>query len=253
MQIIRPQLDEELRERFRLFGIKQGAWTRGHSFFNTNKHQLFFGVNVENKSVLDIGCGNGQSLLWAALSGARQTTGLEPITDGSSSANTATDFFLAAVKEFQLCQTSILNETIQNFVQTDELFDIVILKASINHLDEDSCISLRDNKQSAESYLSLFGKIRRQMKQGAELIITDCSCNNLFASMGIKNPFHPHITWSLHQSPNTWVKLLSECGFSSPHVCWLTNYKLSYFGVYRIPSFLAYLTWSEFRLKMEAQ
>lgn len=242
----------ELREKFRLFGVQNGIWRRGSPYFDLHEKQLFPNMSLKGKKLLEIGCGDGMSLLWAAMSGADLALGLEPYSDGSTHNKNMEHFFDAAVNKFDLSQAQIIRQTIQSYDGGADLFDIVLMQASINHLDEDSCSNLQRNQASANLYIELFRSIRNYMTINGTIVITDCSSENFFPRMGLKHPFHPQIEWEKHQRPEKWAGLMECSGFSDPVISWLANYRMSYMGVYRIPYFLSFLTRSEFKLQMKA-
>lgn len=240
------------KEKFRLFGVQHGIWKRGFSFFDLHEEQLFPNINLQGKRLLEIGCGDGMSLLWAAMNGAELALGLEPYSDGSTRNEQMEHFFGAAIDEFNLGQARIIKKPIQKFENDNTLFDIVLMQASINHLDEDSCLQLGKNLASKAVYVDLMKSIKGRMKDMGIIIITDCSSKNIFPNLGLNHPFHPQIEWQKHQTPEIWVEILEEAGFAKPQISWLADYRWSYFGIYRIPYVASYFTRSEFRLQMDA-
>jgi hypothetical protein len=125
----------------------------------------------------------------------------------------------------------------------------VLSLASINHLDEASCINLRKDPEARKSYSAIFTSIAKMMKTGGRLIIVDCSSQNLFGQRGMKNFYAPTIEWFKHQPPETWVELLKECGFSDIKLSWMSFTPLRYLGIYSIPKLVSYCLGSTFRLE----
>lgn len=68
-------------------------------------------------------------------------------------------------------------------------FDILLLHNSINHLNERACIHLPDGEEYRNTYLKMFQQLYELAQIEAKLIACDCSCNNFFAKLGVKNPF----------------------------------------------------------------
>jgi len=240
------------KEKFRYFGVKNGIWRRGYSFFDIHQKQIFPNISLQGKKLLEIGCGDGMSLLWAAMNGANLALGLEPYSDGSTKNSKKEIFFGAAIKKFNLNQARIVRKTIQEYDGDGGLFDVVLMQASINHLDECSCLDLHYNRDSAGLYIELLCKIRKYMKHNGTIVIMDCSSDNFFPKLGLRHPFLPQIEWEKHQPPEKWAELMGDAGFAEPVISWLANYRMSYIGVYRIPYALSFFTRSEFRLQMQA-
>ena len=69
---------------------------------------------------------------------------------------------------------------------------------SINHLNEDACISLMKREDSWNLYKLLLEKLFFLIKDDGILLISDCSNINLYPSIGFKNPIAPNIEWHKH-------------------------------------------------------
>jgi SAM-dependent methyltransferase len=215
-------------ERLRKLGQEMGLWNHGFDFarFAT---QLFRDTDFRDKTMLEIGCGKGMLCLWAALHGA-ETVGLEPMAEG--------------------CYDSSECLTVQGFQGPKNYFDVVLSLASINHLDEKSCITLLDSADAVREYQEIFRNIAAMMKPGGKLIIMDAARHNLFGDLGIRNPLTPNIEWFKHQQPEFWAKLLSGCGFGDPNITWASGKLLRYARLTSIPKTLSYFGQSVFRLEM---
>ncbi|GHA72853.1 class I SAM-dependent methyltransferase [Pontibacter akesuensis] len=214
---------------------------------------IFEGVNFVNKTVLDVGGGAGLLTFYAAVKGAKKVVCLEPEFDGSNSG------MIEKFKEFKSAlATSFPIEhlplTLQDYVGQikDESYDIVLLHNSINHLDEEACISFLEKESSYNTYKEIFTAVYSKMSKGGKLIVADCSRDNFLNAIGMKCYFNPTIEWHKHQRPETWVSLLKEIGFRKPVIKWSTPNKLGKPGrVLMGNSFMSYLTQSHFKFTME--
>lgn len=193
--------------------------------------QLFKGVDFNDKSMLDVGGGDGLFSFYAASKGARSVICLEPEEQGSTSG------FIDKFRRIQdrlsfLEQVQLLTTPLQDIDTSSfrESFDVILLHYSINHLDEEACTHLHKNKHERQKYKTLLRKIYDVANAGAKLVVTDCSRYNLFALLGIKNPLAPTIEWHKHQSPEFWAKLLAEVGFCNPTIRWRSLDQLRSFG-----------------------
>ncbi len=236
----------------RNLGKNMGLWKRGGQYFYQWKNQLFCNLEFSGKSMLDMGCGLGLNCIWASIHGAKPVIGLEPLEAGSGAVKKAFKVFTEIVNTLQLKDIEILPYKFQDYNIGPNYFDIVLMTASINHLDEESCIHLRDSSEAYSAYVSMFKKLRSIMKTGGKLIVTDCSNRNFFGDLGIKNPFEPNIEWRKHQQPKYWAKLLYECGFSNPQISWLSKPLLRHLGMPLRNALLSYFIDSVFRLEMTA-
>jgi SAM-dependent methyltransferase len=149
-----------------------------------------------------------------------------------------------------LPRATILPHTVQGFPGPKNYFDVVLSLASINHLDEKSCIALLDSPDAVREYQNIFRNIAAMMKPGGKLIIMDAARRNIFGDLGIRNPLTPNIEWFKHQQPEFWAKLLSGCGFGDPNITWASGKLLRYARLTSIPRTLSYFGQSVFRLEM---
>lgn len=238
-------------EKFRIFGKNKGFWSHG---FGYKRHcsQLFQKVELKDKSLLEIGCGKGLLCVWGEIQGAHPVVGLEPFEEGSGSFDPTECFkdFTEINEHLNLQNTKLLPCTIQDYDCPDNYFDVILSVNSVNHLSEDECVTLRENKDSRETYLAIFKELHRIMKKDGVLIVSDVSGNNLFGDLGITNPFLPTIEWNKHQAPEFWAELLSEAGFVEPKISWLSGSLSRYLGIFTMNRALSYCKDSMFRLEM---
>ncbi len=218
-------------------------------YFNYKAYFLFRGIDFKDKTVVDIGCGNGVFSFYAVYKGAKKAVCLEPLAEGSN--QNSIEQFLRLQQYFQGYNIILKREAFQSFDSRGEKFDVILLHNSINHLDEEACINLLKDRASRLTYKEVFNKLSSMANPGCRLIICDCSRHNFFASFKIKNPFAPTIEWHKHQRPQTWIRLLKQCGFEKPKIEW------SVFRIFGRPGrvllnneLAAYFTRSYFCLKM---
>lgn len=183
-----------------------------------NLENLFQGIDLTGKRILDIGGGYGMHSFYAACMGADEVICLEPAIEGSSK---------STIKNFQKIQNrlgidkvKLKTVTFQEFEHDGKLFDLILSHYSINHLDESACITLLKNEDSQKIYANIAAELCSIVKPGAMIIVCDCSNQNFFAHIGKKNPFAPTISWHLHHPPGVWIELLEDVGFSNPEVKW---------------------------------
>jgi SAM-dependent methyltransferase len=178
---------------------------------------LFEGVDFSGKAVLDVGAGDGKYSLYAACRGAT-VVGLEPAAAGSRSGSR--ELFETTVAQRALSNVTLVPQSLQDFDWPDRAFDVILLHASINHLDEDATVRLRNEQGARDVYRELFGKLARLAPPGARIIVVDCSPHNLWARLGRRNPFAPTIEWHKHQPPEAWASLLEDVGFGNRRIRW---------------------------------
>lgn len=231
------------------YGRKHGYWRRGIAYKFQCRHQIFRGVRLRGKRALDIGCGNGRFSIWAAIHGAREVLGLEPTLEGSTSDTVAR--FRDSVEKLSLSNIDIREETFQEFDSPTDHWDVIIMIASVNHLSEQACITLRESEESRREYMEIFQKLYSVTAPGGKVIITDCSSENKYAGRDQANPYASTIEWEKHQPPEIWSDLLQRAGFVKPRIKWIPPAQYLHFGMIFLSNyFYAYRRGSRFRLEV---
>ena len=110
------------------------------------------------------------------------------------------------------------------------MFDIIVLEASINHLNEHAVQRLDFDSEAEDEYLLLVAKMYEMLRPGGVVILSDCGKRNFFGDFGLKNPFTPTIEWQKHQQPRTWADLFSKMNFSRLSLKWGVHASLGKIG-----------------------
>ena len=186
--------------------------------------------------------------MYAACQGANEVVGLEPQSAGSRESSIRK--FRQMIRQFDLKGVQALPCTLQNYAPDGTLFDIVLSRCSINHLDEEACSLLKISEAARSRYLAVFRKVNSLMNPGGVAIITDCSRHNLFGDLRLKHPLSPTIDWEIHQSPGYWAQLLEHSGFERPQISWFVPRPLDFLGSLVKNKIVAYFLASRFRLVM---
>jgi SAM-dependent methyltransferase len=185
-------------------------------------------LDFREKTVLDVGAGTGTFTCYLAQRGARHVVALEPDLDGSGSgAGLAT--LSDRVQSLGLKNVSSSNQTFQSY-ETEKRFDIVLLHAVINHLDETAVMVAHEAEWARDRYRQLLGKVYQLLTPGGVAIIADCARDNVFPLLGRRNPFAPTIEWHKHQNPTIWRALCRDVGFRNIQLNWATPNRLRRFG-----------------------
>jgi SAM-dependent methyltransferase len=213
---------------------------------------LFGRIDFRGKAVLDVGGGDGLLSFYAACAGAANVVCLEPAKAGS--APDTIDAFDRAASLLDEVKVQWIPQRFQEYECGDSVFDVLLLHASINHLDEDACVRLHHDRAAQSLYGRSFRKLARLARPGAKLIIVDCARRNLFADLRMRNPLEPTIEWHKHQSPKLWARLLTRAGFVNPVIRWNSfNTLRSYGRLFLGNRLAAYCLTSTFCLTMERQ
>jgi SAM-dependent methyltransferase len=210
---------------------------------------IFRGTDLRGKSVLDIGAGDGFASAYAVACGATEVVALEPEVSGSSGG--AVEAARKLHKQIGYDdRINILEEPVEA-VPLSRQFDVVLLAASINHLDEDACSRLHFDAAARDVYRPFLQRLNDLCKPGGRLIAVDCSSQNAFHTFGLKNPIMTTINWRIHQRPEIWAELLAKSGFDNPVIDWLPVTRKGGLGPVLSRRWVAYFINSYFRLRMD--
>lgn len=235
-------------EEFLRLACSLGLWSKP-SRLGAYCSYLFSEVPLAGTRMLDIGGGTGVFSLYAAAAGASKVTCLEPEADGSRPG--MLERFAKARTELGLPNVDILPQTFQEYAEEPGHYDVVLLHASINHLNERACVELRRSQEARETYRSLFEKIANCTAPGGHVILTDATPANLWAVLHIRNPFAPTIEWEKHQVPSLWAEMGEESGLRRCCLRWTTPNSLGPVGRLLLGNALgAFLTLGLFRLHL---
>jgi Methyltransferase domain len=241
--------NENIIENFLSIMVENGAYSTIANL-RFKLEQLFKNIDFKGKNLLEIGGGYGLFSLYAAVNEAKKVIILEPEYAGSTTG--VINQFNILRDKLRISNIDLLPITFQDYNPMDIKFDIILLNDSINHLEEDACINLRTDINAWNIYKKMMCKISSLSNVSAKIIICDCSNQNLYPSLGLKNPIDNNIEWHKHQSPKIWSKLLKECGFSKPVISWTTFNRFGRIGKFILGNkFVSYFLTSHFCLKME--
>jgi SAM-dependent methyltransferase len=209
---------------------------------------LFEGIPLTGAHLLDVGCGAGAWAIWAALYGAQRALGIEPESHGSHPDTLGT--FRKAIDVLQLGgHVQGLGLPLQELPTPERPFDIVMMYNVINHLDEDSVVSLHADEMAFRRYVDLLRYVRSQIAPEGWVIVADCGRTNFWDLMGLRSPMAPTIEWRKHQNPAVWAKVFEAAGFRTIDVRWSPVYPFSRLTANRVAQ---YLTASHFVLRVRA-
>ena len=208
--------------------------------------QIYKGIDLQGKTVLDIGAGRGMASAFAIAHGAKHVVALEPEAAGATEGYSAD--ILRVQEELKAPNFEVRAQPVQDYDSAGRTFDIVLMYQSVNHLDEPMCMALRQSEEARGVYRGIFRLIAGMMNPDARLIMVDASRCNFWPMIGLKNPIVPRIEWEKHQTPRTWVRLLVPLGFVKERVSWHTYHALRHFGPVFANRVVSFVLESVFRL-----
>jgi len=240
-------------EKWRIFDglLRDEAWSLERLRYHAGR--LLDDSAVEDKTILDIGCGRGAFSIFFALSGARSVTGIDPAGPGGTddALNTLSD----RIRALELTNCQFIPAPFESGAFESCSFDLLFLRYVINHLHEIEGDLLK-NGRAREIYRRYFGEMFRIARPGARVIISDTSCVNAFAplvKLGLRHPVAglAEIEWETHQRPKTWIALMHESGFEFVSRSWYVPAPLRRLGWLFDNTLINYFTFSLYTLRFQ--
>ena len=236
--------NQNFDKNIKLAGIKNSY---GYGFYFEN--YIFKDLDIKNKSILDLGGGNGIASFYAThIDDSCKCVIVDPFEEGS---NTKMLDQYKKMSSIYGKRVSLHNDYVTSLPDTSE-FDIVLMHNSINHIGEDLIKNLEIGSQAWKEYQDRIYSIFSRAKPEATIIISDCSNRNFWGDVGIKNPFAPSIEWELHQPPTTWTKMFEDFGCQHLDTQWTSRRELLSLGKYVLANkFFSYFINSHFVAKFK--
>jgi len=218
----------KLREKFNRYLKENNIWL-SRQRLDYSLRQYFRGLNLEGRSVLEIGAGEGLSCVWCVLHGADKVVALEPEASGSTKGMKRGFEKMAEATDLK-GKVDYLPIAFGDYLNKNQSrsFDYILMQAVINHLDEEAtkCLHLPEAEAERQQYRDTFKRMFDILKPNGVVVIYDVGRRNFWHDLKLKNPFSPTIEYDKHQQPKMWNELLCQAGFESIDTKWFTIYKL---------------------------
>lgn len=200
---------------------------------------------LKEARVLDVGCGRGVTMFYAALCGAKEVVGLDPEAAGSTCGSTRQ--FPKIRDELGLDQC-VLEPIDFMTCSPDTPFDLVLLYNSINHIREVTT-DIRRDPLARKSQSEVVAQIAKVLGVDGWVVLCDASRRNLFGDLGLPSPLSRTINWKTHQTLGAWRQLLVEHGFGDFCHNWYVPYIVPWARMLLDNPISNYLTFSHFVLR----
>jgi SAM-dependent methyltransferase len=189
---------------------------------------MFRGVDFTGKRVLEVGSGRGLLAIYMGMRGANVLS-MEPEMVGATSGVIAQQE--ARLKALGMTNVKVINADFNTWDPGDERFDVIVSRASINHLYASEHHADHD-KATHDAYLQVARRLHGMLVPGGIFVATDANRYAFFSGMrrfGIRRPWRwerSSVDWRHHQNAGTWVKIFREAGFRNLQVSYPVPYKL---------------------------
>lgn len=202
--------------------------------------RMFAGVDLRGKRVLEIGSGRGLLALWMAQQGAARIVSMEPEMVGATGGVVAEQRRRVAAMGLE----DVIEVVVADFNtwETAETFDVIVSRASINHLYASEHHAAY-HAPTWDAYATVARKLHGLLVPGGVFVATDAGRYSLFGlgrQFGLRRPWRwkrSRVDWRHHQTPGTWQRLFQQAGFTTRvtypigypvrHLAWLLNNRIA--------------------------
>lgn len=180
--------------------------------------RMFAGVELRGKRVLEIGSGRGLLAIWMAQQGAARVVSMEPEMVGATSGVVAEQRRRMAALGLEDVVEVVVADF--NTWTTDEKFDVIVSRASINHLYASEKHAEHDPATWA-GYVTVANRIGALLAPGGVFVATDACRYSLFGlgrAFGLRRPWRwkrSRVDWRHHQQPATWQRIFAAAGLAT--------------------------------------
>ena len=208
---------------------------------------LLKNITFTGRRVLEIGCGTGSMSLYMALHGAAFVVGLDPEAQGAAYGSTTR--FRQRIRRLRWDNVAFVPTRIENSPFCDGAFDIILCYDVINHIYETEH-DLNKHPADRQRYVEILRELHRVLAPGGVAIVADCSRRNFFADLHLPHPMPGVrlVEWAIHQTPQTWIDVMREAGFSRFRRGWHVFYPLRHVPWLTDNQLFAYFTTSHFTI-----
>jgi SAM-dependent methyltransferase len=187
--------------------------------------EQFRGMDLTNRSVVEIGCGDGLVSLWLALVKNVQNIVAIDEYEGVGEDKDNYRFFKEVIEKNGVNIELIKMDFLENNFKPCS-FDLVFANYALHHIVRtEKCIS--NDAETRNHWIALFSEIRRILKKDGVLIIKEVTRFNVWRFLPLRFGF---MDWKIHPAKKEFAYVIQKAGFKNITLRNVVNYKLRYFS-----------------------
>lgn len=207
--------------------------------FLYHAEEQFRGIDLNGKSVFEIGCGVGLISLWLAL---LKNTGRIVAIDGYEGVGEDRNnynSFTMTIKENSINIDLMKMNFWKNNFKPDS-FDIIVANYALHHMVRTEKYIFSDG-ETRNQWVDLFSEIKRILKKDGVLILKEVTRFNLWRLLPLR---FRYMDWEIHPTKKEFVYVVRKAGFKNVVLRNTMNYKLRHFSnvLQRNPLFSFFVT-----------
>jgi len=203
-------------------------------FVELKKH-----ISFKNKSVLDIGCGNGDFLILCSfIEKASNCLGLDS-AQGKGSEKNVFKIFQQNINLLNLNNVKYVKSDIFEYDSENKQFDIITANFSLHHIIK-TTKNILSSQGLIKKSLVLFNKIYSLLKPNGIFLIKEVSKYNLSRYLPIYGKVLnlDNINWKTKHLPSEYVELLKRAKFKNIRVIYSIPHLIEKFRLLKFKKLL---------------
>ena len=180
--------------------------------------EILMGIDLDNKTVLDIGCGDAMLALYLAKH--KNVKKVLCIDNYQGRGNDPSSYYDALNLSKKFEKIDLIVRDINKF-RPRRQFDCISAINTLHHLffTEESFFA---DAAAYKYFTDLFSGLRKMLKPGGKLVINEISPLNLF----LGRLFLKRVHWKSKHFPSEWKRCLEDAGFNKVVVRYCTPAQL---------------------------
>lgn len=182
------------------------------------------GMCLCDKTILEIGCGNGAFSLYMALCGTAKNVIALDEADGNGSAPEAFQQLKKAVEKHSIPNITTVKSSLYDCELPENSFDIIVGNFSLHHAINPFGALFKDRKARQSSF-STFKLLHTLLKDTGTIVLREMSRINIWRFLPYKWKMG-HIDWNGHATLREWRWIIKKAGFCNVDHAFLTPFPL---------------------------
>ncbi|MEE9378484.1 MAG: class I SAM-dependent methyltransferase, partial [Candidatus Lokiarchaeia archaeon] len=196
-------------------------------------------ISFKNRTILDIGCGNGNFLIMCSLfEKASNCIGIDSV-QGKGSEKDSLKIFQQKINLLNLDNVKYIKSDIFKYDFEDKQFDIITANFSLHHIIETTKNFLSSQELINKSVI-LFNKIYKLLKPNGVFLVKEVSKYNLSRYFPIHGKIFglDNINWKSKHLPSEYIVGLKKAKFKNVGVIYSIPYLIKKYGFLRFKKLL---------------
>jgi SAM-dependent methyltransferase len=182
------------------------------------------GISLCDKTILEVGCGNGAFSLYMALCGKAEKVIALDEADGNGSKPEAFRQLKMVIDKHAIPNITTVKASLYGCELPENSFDVIVGNFSLHHAINPFGALFKD-RGARQAALSTFKLFHTLLKDSGRIVLREMSRINFWRYMPYKWKMS-HIDWKGHATLREWRWIIKKAGFCDVRHAFLTPFSL---------------------------